>query len=78
RYASEGGGAGTLDVTGPLGNGFAFRLIAEKQNQDYWRNFGSEEHTLLAPSLQWYGEQASFLISYADYRYDIPYDRGTA
>lgn len=78
RYASEGGGAGTLDVTGPLGNGFAFRLIAEKQNQDYWRNFGSEEHTLLAPSLQWYGEQASFLISYADYRYDIPYNRGTA
>lgn len=78
RYASEGGGAGTLDVTGPLGNGFAFRLIAEKQNQDYWRNFGSEEHTLLAPSLQWFGEQASFLISYADYRYDIPYDRGTA
>ena len=78
RNASEGGGAGTLDVTGPLGNGFAFRLIAEKQNQDYWRNFGSEEHTLLAPSLQWFGEQASFLISYADYRYDIPYDRGTA
>ena len=78
RYASEGGGAGTLDVTGPLGNGFAFRLIAEKQNQDYWRNFGSEQHTLLAPSLQWYGDQASFLISYADYRYDIPYDRGTA
>ncbi|KAA5931687.1 TonB-dependent siderophore receptor [Pantoea sp. Bo_2] len=78
RYVSEGGGAGTLDVTGPLGNGFAFRLIAEKQNQDYWRNFGSEEHTLLAPSLQWFGEQASFLISYADYRYDIPYDRGTA
>lgn len=78
RYASEGGGAGTVDVTGPLGNGFAFRLIAEKQNQDYWRNFGSEDHTLLAPSLQWFGEQASFLISYADYRYDIPYDRGTA
>ncbi|WP_336756077.1 TonB-dependent siderophore receptor [Pantoea sp. USHLN298] len=78
RYASEGGGAGTLDVTGPLGNGFAFRLIAEKQHQDYWRNFGSEQHTLLAPSLQWYGEQASFLIGYADYRYDIPYDRGTA
>jgi len=78
RYASEGGGAGTVDVTGPLGNGFAFRLIAEKQNQDYWRNFGSDEHTLLAPSLQWFGEKASFLISYSEYRYDIPYDRGTA
>ncbi|XXN66027.1 TonB-dependent siderophore receptor (plasmid) [Enterobacter ludwigii] len=78
RTSSEGGGAGTVDVTGPLGNGFAFRLIAEKQNQDYWRNFGSEKHTLIAPSLQWFGEQASFLISYADYQYDIPYDRGTA
>ena len=49
-----------------------------QRTQDHWHNFGSEEHTLLAPSLQWYGEQASFLISYADYRYDIPYDRGTA
>ncbi|MGP6487268.1 TonB-dependent siderophore receptor [Duffyella gerundensis] len=78
RYASEGGGAGTLDVTGPLGNGFAVRLVVEKQNQDYWRNFGSDEHTLIAPSLQWFGEQASFLVSYEDYRYDIPYDRGTA
>lgn len=78
RSSSQGGGAGTLDVTGPLGNGFAFRLIAEKQDQDYWRNFGSEKHTLIAPSLQWYGEKASFLISYEDYQYDIPYDRGTA
>ncbi|WP_054634044.1 TonB-dependent siderophore receptor [Pantoea stewartii] len=78
RYASEGGGAGTLDVTGPLGNGFAFRLIAEKQRQDYWRNFGSDAHSLLAPSLQWYGEKASLLVSYSDYHYDIPYDRGTA
>ncbi|WP_034943983.1 TonB-dependent siderophore receptor [Erwinia oleae] len=78
RYASEGGGAGTVDVTGPLGNGFAFRMIAEKQHQDYWRNFGSNSHTLIAPSLQWFGEKASFLVSYEDYRYDIPYDRGTA
>jgi iron complex outermembrane receptor protein len=78
KTSSEGGGAGTVDVTGPLGNGLAFRLVAEKQNQDYWRNFGSEKHTLIAPSLQWYGEKASILISYADYQYDIPYDRGTA
>lgn len=78
RAAGEGGGAGTLDVTGPLGNGFAFRLIAEKQDQDYWRNFGREKHTLLAPSLQWFGEQASFLVSFEDEHYDIPYDRGTA
>jgi len=78
RVSGNGGGAGSLDVTGPLGNGFAFRLIAEQQDQNYWRNFGREKHRLIAPSLQWYGEQASFLVSYEDYQYDIPYDRGTA
>lgn len=78
KAASAGGGSGTVDVTGPLGNGLAFRLIAEQQKQDYWRNFGRDKHTLIAPSLQWFGEQASFLVSYEDYQYDIPYDRGTA
>lgn len=73
-----GGGSGGIDVTGPLGNGFAFRMIAERQSDDYWRNFGKDQHTLLAPSLSWYGEKASFNISYQEYKYDIPYDRGTA
>ena len=77
RTGGFGGGAGTLDVTGPLGNGFAFRMIAERQYEDYWRNFGSDSHTLLAPSLSWFGEKASFNISYQEYKYDIPYDRGT-
>lgn len=76
--SSFGGGTGTLDVTGPLGNGFAFRLIAERQREDYWRNFGVNEHTLFAPSLSWYGERASFNLSYVEYKYDVPYDRGTA
>ena len=76
--SSGGGGSGTFDITGPLDNGFAFRLVAEQQNQDYWRNFGRDKHRLIAPSLQWYGEKASFLLSYEDYQYDIPYDRGTA
>lgn len=48
--SSFGGGAGTVDITGPLGNGFAFRLIAERQREDYWRNFGVNQHTLIAPS----------------------------
>ncbi|HFT7667668.1 TPA: TonB-dependent siderophore receptor, partial [Serratia marcescens] len=75
---SVGGGSGSVDVTGPLGGGFAFRLIAERQHADYWRNFGSDEHTLIAPSLSWFGDQASFNIAYSEYKYDIPYDRGTA
>ncbi|WP_434584598.1 TonB-dependent siderophore receptor [Klebsiella sp. R390] len=78
HYNSTGGGAGSIDVTGPLGNGFAFRLIAEKQAQNYWRGYGNDKHTLIAPSLQWYGDKASFNISYSSYQYDIPYDRGTA
>lgn len=78
HYNSTGGGAGSIDVTGPLGNGFAFRMIAEKQDQNYWRGFGNQKHTLLAPSLQWYGEKASFYVGYESYQYDIPYDRGTA
>jgi len=75
---SVGGGAGSVDITGPLGNGFAFRLVAERQREDYWRNFGVNEHTLLAPSLSWYGDKASFNISYSEYKFDIPVDRGTA
>jgi iron complex outermembrane receptor protein len=75
---SFGGGSGSVDVTGPLGNGFAFRFIAERQHQDYWRNFGTDEHTLIAPSLSWFGDKAAFNISYSEYKYDIPYDRGTA
>lgn len=76
--SSYGGGTGMIDVTGPLGNGFAFRLVAERQREDYWRNFGVNEHTLFAPSLSWYGDRASFNISYVEYKYDVPYDRGTA
>ncbi len=78
HYNSSGAGAGGIDVTGPLGAGFAIRLIAEKQNQDYWRSFGNNKHDLIAPSLQWYGEKASFDINYESFSYDIPYDRGTA
>lgn len=78
HYNSTGGGAENIDITGPLGNGFAFRLIAEKQDQQYWRGYGNQKHNLLAPSLQWYGDKASFNISYESYQYDIPYDRGTA
>ncbi len=78
QTSSFGGGSGMVDVTGPLGNGFAFRMIAERQREDYWRNFGVSEHTLIAPSLSWYGDRASFNIGYVEYKYDIPYDRGTA
>ncbi len=45
-----------LDTTGPLGDtGLAYRLIAERGHEDYWRNYGVNESTLVAPSLAWTG-----------------------
>lgn len=78
RTNSNGGGTGTIDVTGPLGNGVAVRLIAERRHEDYWRNFGEDQHTLLAPSLSWLGDSASFNVAYTENKFDVPYDRGTA
>lgn len=41
------------DVGGPLGGGFATRLIAVYQDSEGWRDFGASERRLLAPSLAW-------------------------
>jgi iron complex outermembrane receptor protein len=36
---SEGGGTTGVDTTGGVGDtGFAYRLIAERGHEDYWRN----------------------------------------
>ena len=75
---SEGGGAMALDTTGPLGDtGLAYRLIAERGHEDYWRNYGVNESTLVAPSLAWTGERASLNLSYEYNEYSNPFDRGT-
>lgn len=75
---SEGGGNLGVDTTGPLGDsGFAYRLIAERQSEDYWRNYGVDQHTLVAPSLSWTGERASLTLAYSYNDYTGPVDRGT-
>uniref|UniRef100_UPI002586F400 TonB-dependent siderophore receptor n=1 Tax=uncultured Pseudomonas sp. TaxID=114707 RepID=UPI002586F400 len=62
----------------PLGDsGFAYRLIAERQSEDYWRNYGVDQHTLVAPSLSWTGERASLTLAYSYNDYTGPVDRGT-
>lgn len=75
---SEGGGNLGVDTTGPLGDsGFAYRLIAERQSEDYWRNYGVDQHSLVAPSLSWTGERASLTLAYSYNDYTGPVDRGT-
>lgn len=75
---SEGGGNLGLDTTGPLGDtGLAYRLVAERQHEDYWRNYGVDQHTLVAPSLSWTGERASLTLAYSYNDYTGPVDRGT-
>lgn len=76
--ASEGGGTLGVDTTGPIGDtGLAYRLVAERQHEDYWRNYGVDQHTLVAPSLSWTGERASLTLAYEYNDYSDPFDRGT-
>jgi len=75
---SEGGGTLGVDTTGPLGDtSLAYRLVAERSHEDYWRNYGEDEHTLVAPSIAWVGDRASFSLAYTYNEYASPFDRGT-
>jgi iron complex outermembrane receptor protein len=75
---SEGGGTFGVDTTGPLGDtNLAYRLVAERSHEDYWRNYGVDEHTLIAPSIAWVGDRASFSLAYTYNDYASPFDRGT-
>jgi iron complex outermembrane receptor protein len=75
---SEGGGTFSVDTTGPIEDtGLAYRLVAERGHEDYWRNYGVNEHTLVAPSLSWVGERAKLTLAYEYNEYSSPFDRGT-
>ena len=76
--SSFNGGGGQLDVTGPLGtSGFAYRMIVDHDETDYWRNFGRNRQTVIAPSLMWYGENTTVRLAYEHMEYRVPFDRGT-
>ncbi|MFJ5315347.1 TonB-dependent siderophore receptor [Pectobacterium versatile] len=72
------GGGGQLDVTGPLGtSGLAYRMVVDHDETDYWRNFGRNRQTTIAPSLMWYGEDTTVRVAYEHMEYLTPFDRGT-
>ncbi|HDZ8319666.1 TPA: TonB-dependent siderophore receptor [Enterobacter kobei] len=76
--SSFGGGTGQVDVTGPIdGTRLAYRLTGEYQDEDYWRNFGNERSTFIAPSLTWFGDDATVTVLYSHRNYKTPFDRGT-
>ena len=76
--SSFGGGTGQVDVTGPIdGTRLAYRLTGEYQDEDYWRNFGNERSTFIAPSLTWFGDDVTVTVLYSHRDYKTPFDRGT-
>ncbi|WP_251975904.1 TonB-dependent siderophore receptor [Salinicola avicenniae] len=77
--SSFGGGTASVDVTGPLGDtGAAFRVIVGQQDEDYWRNFGNNRQTVIAPSLSWEDNDTRLWLAYEYRDYDLTLDRGTA
>ncbi|HEY0285708.1 MAG TPA: TonB-dependent receptor [Pseudomonas sp.] len=80
----KNGSGGTLDSTGPLGGsewegqGFAYRIIIDHQDEDYWRNYGVHRESLVAPSLAWNGDTTQLLAAYEHREFVYPFDRGTA
>ena len=75
----KNGGQLALDSTGPIADhGLAYRLIVERTDQNYWRNFGQIQETLVAPSLAWYRPDTQVVLSMEHRQYLYPSDRGTA
>lgn len=76
--SSDGGGTTMIDVTGPISDtGLAFRMVAERKEEDYWRNFGTNKNTLIAPSISYVNDKLDVLVAYEHNKYTQPYDRGT-
>ncbi|MFC0242107.1 TonB-dependent siderophore receptor [Rhodopseudomonas telluris] len=75
----KNGSQAIVDVTGPIGDGgVAYRFVGSGLDEDYWRNFGANRETLIAPSLAWYGERTTVQFGYEHREFSYPFDRGTA
>lgn len=75
---SYGGGIVQGDLTGPVeGTNLAYRVVGDFQDYQYWRNFGSIERQVVAPSVTWKGDDTTVTVGYEFAHYRIPFDRGT-
>lgn len=76
-FSNQGQRRATGDITGPLGGGFAYRLIAEYEDSEYWRNVGRDvERTYIAPSMSWASGPFNALAQYEYLDSAQPFDRG--
>lgn len=66
-----------IDSTGELGNGFAYRFVAEHKKKHSWRAFGETTETLIAPSISWKNDNTQATLSYEYQKYIGDFDRGT-
>lgn len=77
NFSTRGQSRQVADVTGPLGGGFAFRVVGEYEDSDYWRKHGHDiERSYVAPSLSWSGGAVSVLAAYEYTDSTQPFDRG--
>jgi iron complex outermembrane receptor protein len=74
---SFGGGSGWVDFSTPLTSEAGFRILAEHEGSEYWRNFGHTKRTLVAPSFAWAGDKLKVNINYEYLDFEVPFDRGT-
>ncbi|WP_442323755.1 TonB-dependent siderophore receptor [Cernens ardua] len=78
NVTNHGGGDGSFDTTGPMGNsGFAYRVIGERNHEGYWREYGHTNNKLFAPSISYVGKKLSSVLEYQYLNYDEPLDRGS-
>ncbi|MFM0378632.1 TonB-dependent siderophore receptor [Paraburkholderia strydomiana] len=84
NYTSHRGSGTGFDLTRPIGQPgqvaggtLAFRLTGEYNTARYWRSFGRQRDSLIAPSLSWHDANTSIDVSYQYVDYTTPFDRGT-
>ncbi len=82
QASDRGGSRWNADLTGPIGRvggevELAYRLVADRDTSDYWRNFGRYDNTFLAPSLSLRGDNLRATLGHEYHDRDEPFDRGT-